>query len=115
VFANASPLSARVVPFIDDRGAEVVVVPAKATFRRRGADLALADEQAPVRLVDVPTDPRAEAEGVVPAFAIRAISAARRYWHIGRRRGQSPESRGWRWASRPASRVSCTRAVSVSG
>jgi hypothetical protein len=71
VFANASPLSARVVPFIDDRGAEVVVVLAKATFRRRGADLALAGEQARVRLVDVPTDPRAEAEGRGSPSALR--------------------------------------------
>jgi hypothetical protein len=63
MFANATSFAALAVPFHDHRGADVVVVLAKATFVKRGAGLALADEQIPVRLRDVPTDPDAVEEG----------------------------------------------------
>jgi hypothetical protein len=63
MFANATSFAALAVPFHDDRGADVVVVLAKATFVKRGADLVLADEQIPVRLTDVPTDPAAVESG----------------------------------------------------
>lgn len=63
MFANATSFAAVAVPYQDHRGTDVVVVLAKATFVRRGARLVLADEQIPVRLTDVPTDPSAVAEG----------------------------------------------------
>jgi hypothetical protein len=63
MFANATSFAAQAVPFHDHRGADVVVVLAKATFVQRGAALALADEQIPVRLRDVPTDPAAVEAG----------------------------------------------------
>src|SRR6185503_787218 len=61
--ANATPFAALAVPVHDERGADVVVVLAKATFLKRGPALVLAGEQVPVRLRDVPTHPRAVAEG----------------------------------------------------
>lgn len=63
MFANATSFAALAVPYQDHRGADVVVVLAKATFVMRGARLALANEQVPVRLSDAPTDPGAVAEG----------------------------------------------------
>jgi hypothetical protein len=63
MFTNATPFAGLAVPGYDDRGAEAVVVLAKATFLRRGAGLALADDQVPVRLADVPTGPAAIEEG----------------------------------------------------
>ena len=66
MFANATPLSALAVPLQDERGVDVVVLLAKATFvqhPQRGPDLSLADEQIPVRVADVPTDPAAVEEG----------------------------------------------------
>ncbi|WP_437621386.1 DUF2169 family type VI secretion system accessory protein [Sorangium sp. So ce1151] len=63
MFANATSYSALVVPFFDERGVDVVVVLAKATFVRRGSKLVLADDQAPVRMADVPTNPNVVAEG----------------------------------------------------
>lgn len=63
MFANATSFAALAVPFQDQRGADVVVVLAKATFFRRGGRLALADEQVPVRLSDAPTDPGAVEAG----------------------------------------------------
>ena len=63
MFSNATSFSALAVPFQDERGASVVVVLAKATFLKRGQKLVLADEQVPVRLNDVPTDPLAVEEG----------------------------------------------------
>lgn len=62
MFANATSFSALAVPYHDERGVDVVVALVKATFVRRGAKLALADEQAPVRTGDVPTDPAAAVE-----------------------------------------------------
>lgn len=59
MFSNATDLAGQAVPFFDDRGADVVVVIAKATFRRRAQKLSLAEEQVPVRLSDVPFDPAA--------------------------------------------------------
>ena len=63
MFANATAFAAQAIPFHDHRGTDVVVVLAKATFIKRGSNLVLADEQRPVRLSDVPTDPRAVEEG----------------------------------------------------
>jgi hypothetical protein len=63
MFANATSFSALAVPLHDERGVDVVVALVKATFVKRGLKLALADEQAPVRTVDVPTDPVAIDEG----------------------------------------------------
>ncbi|MEO7327480.1 MAG: DUF2169 domain-containing protein [Minicystis sp.] len=63
MFTNATTFAAVAVPFQDERGAEVVVVLAKATFLKRGQALAIADEQVPVRLCDVPTDPAAVTGG----------------------------------------------------
>jgi hypothetical protein len=60
---NGTPFAAHAVPFQDGRGVDVVVVIAKATFRKRGSELVLADEQAPVRMSDVPTDPSAVEAG----------------------------------------------------
>jgi hypothetical protein len=63
MFANATSFAALAVPFHDHRGADVVVVLAKATFVKRGSDLVLAEEQTPVRSGDIPTDPVAVDEG----------------------------------------------------
>ncbi len=63
MFANATSFAALAVPYHDYRGGDVVVVLAKATFVKRGEHLVLADEQIPVRLRDVPTDPRAVEAG----------------------------------------------------
>ena len=63
MFANVTSFAALTVPFHDHRGVDVVVVLAKATFVKRGSTLVLADEQMPVRLSDVPTDPSAVEEG----------------------------------------------------
>ncbi|MEP7126074.1 MAG: DUF2169 domain-containing protein [Byssovorax sp.] len=65
MLANATSFAALAVPFHDQRGADVVVVLAKATFLKRGpgANLVLADPQTPVRMSDVPTDPEAVEAG----------------------------------------------------
>jgi hypothetical protein len=63
MFANATTFAALTAPFHDERGVDSVVVLAKATFVQRGSRLVLAEEQAPVRLCDVPTDPLAVEEG----------------------------------------------------
>lgn len=63
MFANATSFAAQAIPSHDDRGADVVVVLAKATFVKRGAALVLLDEQRSVRLTDVPTDPSAVEKG----------------------------------------------------
>jgi hypothetical protein len=63
MFANATSFAALAVPYRDHRGADVVVVLAKATFVRRGGRIALADEQVSVRMSDTPTDPGAVAKG----------------------------------------------------
>lgn len=63
MLSNATLFAALAVPYHDHRGVDVVVVLAKATFVKRGPHLVLADEQIPVRLSDVPTDPRAVKEG----------------------------------------------------
>lgn len=63
MFSNATPCAALAVPLHDERGVDVVVLLVKATFGKRGPGLALLDEQAPVRLNDVPTDEAAVREG----------------------------------------------------
>jgi len=63
MFSNATLFAALAAPFHDERGADVIVVLAKVTFLKQGPKLALADEQIPVRLSDVPTDPLAVEEG----------------------------------------------------
>jgi hypothetical protein len=63
MFANATSYSALAVPFLNERGVDVVVVLAKATFVKRGSRLLLAEDQAPVRMADVPTNPKAVEEG----------------------------------------------------
>lgn len=64
MFWNATELAAEAVPFHDERGADVVIVLAKATFRRHPRGLALAEQQSPVRLADVPTDAAAVEAGL---------------------------------------------------
>lgn len=63
MLTNATSFSALAVPFHDERGVEAVVLLVKATFLKRGPRLVLADEQVPVRTIDVPTDPLAVEEG----------------------------------------------------
>lgn len=53
---NATPFAAAAVPFQDERGLDVVVVVAKATFVMRGSKLVPADVQTPIRMADVPSD-----------------------------------------------------------
>ncbi|MFO0551172.1 MAG: DUF2169 domain-containing protein [Polyangiaceae bacterium] len=63
MFWNATSYAAQAVNWVDERGADVVVILAKATFVRRGTDWVRADEQLPIRMADVPTHPEAVAEG----------------------------------------------------
>lgn len=63
MLSNPTPYAAEAAPFFDERGAEVVVVLAKATFLRRGGKLLRAEAASPVRLADVPMHPEAEAAG----------------------------------------------------
>lgn len=63
MLTNATSLSALAVPYQDARGAEVVLLLAKATYVQRAGALVPADEPAPVRTVDVPTDADAVARG----------------------------------------------------
>ncbi|WP_438036476.1 DUF2169 family type VI secretion system accessory protein [Sorangium sp. So ce204] len=63
MFANATPVAALAVPLHDERGVDVVILLAKATFARRGPTLVLLEEQAPLRLNDVPTDEAAVRDG----------------------------------------------------
>lgn len=60
---NATSFAAAAVPFQDERGLDVVVVIAKATFALRDSKFLIADNQAPVRMTDVPTDAAAVEEG----------------------------------------------------
>lgn len=60
---NATPYTAQAANIIDARGVDCVVVMVKATFVRGRAGLVLADEQVPVRIADVPMDPKAASEG----------------------------------------------------
>lgn len=59
MIANATPFAAEAIPFLDERGLDVVVLIAKATFVERRARLVLADDQAPIRMADVPSRPSA--------------------------------------------------------
>jgi hypothetical protein len=56
MLCNATGFAASAVPFLDERGVEVVVLLAKATFVKRNRELVLADEQVPIRMNDVPID-----------------------------------------------------------
>jgi hypothetical protein len=59
-FANATPFAAIDAPILDRNGREVVLVIVKATFKVVDVEtVALADEQSPVRLVEVLTNPKA--------------------------------------------------------
>lgn len=57
MFANATRYRAQTAFFVDEHGVDSVVVMAKATYERRGVEVVLAEEQIPVRLMDVPTHP----------------------------------------------------------
>jgi hypothetical protein len=64
-FANASPYAAVAVPTIAADGREIVLAVVKATFAlARNRRLVFADEQAPVRLGDVVSDPDAHDSSV---------------------------------------------------
>jgi hypothetical protein len=61
MFANATRYAALAVPYTDERGVDVLVVLVKASFVKRDGVLRLRDEQAPIRVQDVPTDESAVA------------------------------------------------------
>jgi hypothetical protein len=57
-FSNATPFSALDVPWIDPAGREVVIIVVKGTFQvLDDGRVARCEEQAPIRLNDVPYDP----------------------------------------------------------
>ena len=60
---NATSFAADAIPLHDERGVDILVVVAKATFFVRGGKLVIADDQAPVRMTDVHTDIVAVEEG----------------------------------------------------
>ena len=62
--ANASPFAALPVPYIAPDGREVVITLVKATFVQKGGRLLPAAAQSPVRIGDVPWDPKAESSSV---------------------------------------------------
>ncbi|EYF05992.1 DUF2169 family type VI secretion system accessory protein [Chondromyces apiculatus] len=61
--ANATPYAALAAPFLAPDGREVVVTLVKGTFvMREPGRVVLADEQAPIRVADVPHEPVPEAD-----------------------------------------------------
>ncbi|UQA63174.1 DUF2169 family type VI secretion system accessory protein [Polyangium aurulentum] len=62
--ANASPFAALPVPYIAPDGREVVIAIVKATFVHQGGRLLPASVQSPVRIGDLPWDPKADGSSI---------------------------------------------------